>query len=59
MTNCKHKFQPRYDYRTPDWVLAAIEGAARLGGGARATVSDELEKIYVCDVCVRCGKVVK
>ena len=50
---CKHKFQPRYSVRAPKWLTVAIENGTleQLNG------FPEYEKIYECDVCVRCGKI--
>ncbi len=41
-----HRFKPRYNERYPEWFARAreVEGNWRM------------EKTYVCDVCVRCGK---
>ena len=48
-----HKFEPRYDETGPEWLLEAIKmnSITDVQGFRR-------DKRYVCDVCVRCGKVV-
>jgi hypothetical protein len=53
MSNCSdslvHQFEPRYDLVVPsamDTFFHSVTGSA-----------DELKnKIYVCDICVKCGK---
>ena len=44
-----HKFKPRYDWRFP-------KGANFEGYGNPKSF---MEKTYVCDVCTKCGAVVK
>lgn len=53
-TECSHKFEPRYDERANPNVLR-MEGTVNV---------DEMRKlvyykVYVHDICVRCGKVIK
>ena len=41
----KHDYQPRYDEKAPpagsgDWMVGALASK---------------DKIYVCDICVKCG----
>lgn len=48
----QHSFQPRYSIRTPEAILAAVNRGMDVTG-------DVMERIYVCDVCVTCGKIVK
>ena len=50
----KNKFKPRYDYIFPEWFsrISSIKGN-----------SEQLkvlkEKIYIYDICIRCGKIIK
>ena len=54
MRECKHKFQPRYSRRYPQWFNDFIKA-----GTGDMTGHPRMENVYECDVCVRCGKVVK
>lgn len=50
-----HKFEPRYDTTPPKPnEIGRIEGYA-----LDRLVNALATKVYVCDVCVRCGVVVK
>lgn len=57
MTTCEkkgqHRFEPRYSDREPEFVLAIV----KQGGSFNGQII--MERIYECDVCVRCGLVVK
>jgi len=50
-SKCNHKFKPRYSEKYPDFMnrIASLEG----------THWPSMEKIYECDVCVKCGKTTK
>lgn len=53
---CKHRFEPRYSERFPQALSDAIRNGQSFdytGPGIR------FERIYECDVCKHCGKVVK
>ena len=62
MTDCKHKFQARYSEKYPEWFTKFIAGAYDKSKDESTYVKNinfsypSLEKIYECDVCVRCGK---
>lgn len=47
---CKHKFQPRYDQKFPDFMLEIVKQNRQLSMDL-----PDREIIYVCDVCVKCG----
>ncbi len=58
-SNCKahgHSFRPRFDLRAPKW----LEKENRLDWLADSGVQLEhvYEKIYVHDVCTKCGMIV-
>ena len=55
MTECKHKFKPRYSTVAPAWILEAV----KLGTITRMAATPPEERHYECDVCVKCGKVAK
>jgi hypothetical protein len=66
ISECSHKFEPRYDevYENPlDKVIdlqkeAIMQG--RWGGTIQGSFPPYLKsKTYICDVCVYCGKVVE
>ena len=47
-----HKFKPRYDLVAPEWMN-------RLSHWKRGNPKEMYEKVYVHDICVRCGAVAK
>jgi len=57
-TECKHKFRPRYSRRVPEYATLLAKRAAEKGGKFQVA-NLETEEVYECDVCIRCGKVVK
>jgi len=44
-----HKFEPRYHHKFPDGLFSRVTSIEADGGAILQ------EKIYICDVCVRCG----
>ena len=51
----EHKFEPRYDFKFPEFIT---------GGGCNITIplADKrtyMDKIYVRDVCIYCGKIIE
>ena len=60
MADCKHKFKPRYDeiYSTP---LVDMGDSISSGASIPCWMAESylLKKIYVHDVCVKCGTVAK
>ncbi len=51
-----HDFQPRYDVVAPKWL--AKETRRDWLAHAGVPIEHLHERIYVHDICVRCGKVV-
>jgi len=51
MKNCRHKFKPRYSKQIPNqfWEMMLRADSAQ-------NIEYPMEKIYECDVCVKCGK---
>lgn len=49
-----HAFRPRYDLMAPKWLSeeTRIDWLADSG----VAIEHVFEKIYVCDICTRCGK---
>jgi len=47
----KHKFEGRYSRKFPDYFS---EYGMRMKGN---NVDQVKEDIYICDVCVKCGKI--
>lgn len=52
---CKHRFKPRYSEKTPAWVNELLPRMTH----AQTLPMPKMEQIYECDICIRCGKVVK
>lgn len=54
----QHVFQPRYSTRP---ALVSILDAAKRNGVELHKLNGEwpAESVYVCDVCIDCGKIVK
>jgi len=50
----KHKFQARYDFVAPEWFNRLSE-LTKIRGSLR---DHAYEKVYVRDVCTRCGEVI-
>jgi len=48
----KHKFKPRYEYRFPEW----FSNISSIKHGYSEGIDALKEKIYICDICVKCGK---
>jgi hypothetical protein len=51
MIKCRHKFRPRYDTRFPEREFHI--------NASTGDIDDLKEEIYVCDICIKCGKVIK
>ncbi len=61
MKQCKHKFTPRYNeiYSTPLLDLKKLLSAHSCDKVKTEHNQPYLrEKTYICDVCVKCGKIV-
>ncbi|HIC7209389.1 hypothetical protein [Burkholderia stabilis] len=55
-----HRFEPRYDERPNERVSTLFDGLDRAcARTARAMIDGNTIRTYVCDVCVRCGAMVK
>jgi hypothetical protein len=56
-----HKFQPRYSVvDAPPKIPEKVEGGLALSSLAGIIeAATRRERIYECDVCVRCGKIVQ
>lgn len=66
MADCKHKFKPRYDLIYSSLVEEKLAILAKHGGnisvGSMPWQAGERtlkKKIYIHDVCVKCGKTIK
>lgn len=56
--NCKkqgHKFEARYDYKYDYKFPDLMEGVTRVSG---YRIEDVKEKVYICDICIYCGKTI-
>ena len=60
MKICKHKFKPRYNekWSNPLKDMLCSPNLSKIRGSAD-TEPYLQEKIYVCDVCIKCGMIVK
>ena len=60
LNKCNHKFQPRYDEK---WTTVIEELADKhhtmTQGHASAMVPYVKERIYIYDICIKCGQIVK
>ena len=57
---CRHKFEPRYHEKWPKMESEDIMYVMRNEDLiVEGRINDCQEKIYVYDICVNCGKIVK
>jgi len=55
--SCNHKFKPRYSEKFPDFVAKLVMDMEENPRGSNVSIHPSMkEKIYVCDVCERCGE---
>ncbi|VBB10645.1 hypothetical protein [Burkholderia stabilis] len=55
-----HRFEPRYDERPSEPVSTLFDGMVRVSARTAGNMIDgNAIRTYVCDVCVRCGAMVK
>ena len=58
-----HKFEPRYNEVWPDGMESASIQSIHFDGttneGSQYTIAACKNKIYIHDICVRCGEIVK
>jgi len=56
----RHRFEPRYDERPNEPVSTLFTGIESTSARtAREMIYSNTIRVYVCDVCIRCGEVSK
>ena len=49
----QHEYQPRYDERAPN-----KDEIAQRGGDWMVEIMVSKDKLYVCDICTKCGNII-